>query len=373
MFKTLKLISIILFFFSLFPVAFSQADSLDSIRIVTYYPSPFGTYRELRTKRLAIGDDYIKTGAPPDKYDWQEYATDPMHNIGYDADLVVQGNVGIGTTTPSGRLHLMSNTVSGADYTFNIQAVDAAGGVNNNSPGISFINSDGTHKGALSLAGWDGAWAVGTVVGDIILRATNGGNIIFANSIAGSGVGSVNPRVCIINNGNVGIGTMEPQAKLHISGTAGTDGIKFPDGSLQTTAASATPRYRVKYKTSTSVYTIAGFSTWDAQFSLSSFGSIQWDDQSTRDGSYLLEMPVRVVNATTKTFYLGYTDNTFRFFLDGSLIAGPWDVQGPYTFNCNLSAGNHTIQIIFTAGGGPDYISLYGDIVDNVDVFYRNS
>ncbi len=33
------------------------------------------------------------------------------------------------------------------------------------------------------------------------------------------------------------IGTTNPTAKLHIGGTAGVDGIKFPDGTLQTTAA----------------------------------------------------------------------------------------------------------------------------------------
>ncbi len=39
-------------------------------------------------------------------------------------------------------------------------------------------------------------------------------------------------------NGDVGIGTDTPQAKLHIGGVAGTDGIMFPDGTVQTTAAS---------------------------------------------------------------------------------------------------------------------------------------
>ncbi len=36
--------------------------------------------------------------------------------------------------------------------------------------------------------------------------------------------------------GNVGIGTATPQATLEIAGTPGVDGIRFPDGSLQTTA-----------------------------------------------------------------------------------------------------------------------------------------
>ncbi len=44
-------------------------------------------------------------------------------------------------------------------------------------------------------------------------------------------------RVFIDTNGNVGIGTTLASAKLHIGGTAGVDGIKFPDGTLQTTAA----------------------------------------------------------------------------------------------------------------------------------------
>ena len=45
----------------------------------------------------------------------------------------------------------------------------------------------------------------------------------------------------VITNGNVGIGTTLPAAKLHIAGTPGVDGIMFPDSTIQTTAASESP------------------------------------------------------------------------------------------------------------------------------------
>ena len=38
-------------------------------------------------------------------------------------------------------------------------------------------------------------------------------------------------------SGRLGIGTDDPQAALHIDGTPGVDGLMFPDGTLQTTAA----------------------------------------------------------------------------------------------------------------------------------------
>jgi hypothetical protein len=38
-------------------------------------------------------------------------------------------------------------------------------------------------------------------------------------------------------SGAVGVGTAAPQAKLHVGGVAGVDGIMFPDGSVQTSAA----------------------------------------------------------------------------------------------------------------------------------------
>jgi len=76
----------------------------ESITITTYYPSPYGVYGELRSQRMAIGDNYIQGGT----YDWE--ATDgDGGEIDYLADLVVEGNVGIGTTAPGYPLHIYSS------------------------------------------------------------------------------------------------------------------------------------------------------------------------------------------------------------------------------------------------------------------------
>ena len=97
--KTLKVISIVIFFISLSPLAFSQAQTTDSIRFVTYYPSPYGSYAELRTKKLAVGAGYINAGTLA----WNTGGPCMLDEI-CNADLVVEGNVGIGTYRPQGKL-----------------------------------------------------------------------------------------------------------------------------------------------------------------------------------------------------------------------------------------------------------------------------
>jgi len=51
--------------------------------------------------------------------------------------------------------------------------------------------------------------------------------------------GADNNYAAVFDQGNVGIGTTQPTAKLHVGGTAGVDGIKYPDGTLQTTGTLA--------------------------------------------------------------------------------------------------------------------------------------
>ncbi len=62
--------------------------------------------------------------------------------------------------------------------------------------------------------------------------------IIRIKDVGGGGGGLWSNATGGINfdDGNVGIDNNTPQAKLHVGGTPGVDGILFPDGSLQTTA-----------------------------------------------------------------------------------------------------------------------------------------
>ncbi len=78
----------------------------------------------------------------------------------------------------------------------------------------------------------------GTVTGTDIANSTIAdADISPTSAIQGTKITPNFGSQIVVTTGNVGIGTIQPTAKLHISGTAGQDGIRFPDGTLQTTAA----------------------------------------------------------------------------------------------------------------------------------------
>ena len=110
-------------------------------------------------------------------------------NAAGNALLVPNGNVGIGTAAPLSKLHVYGNT--GVD----IRIEDAA----------------------VANAAWR------------ILPQTGNITKLFRIYDATANL----DRLVINASGNVGIGIAVPTAKLHIGGTAGVDGIRFPDGSLQ--------------------------------------------------------------------------------------------------------------------------------------------
>lgn len=117
--------------------------------------------------------------------------------VGYSAStsaptngLAVSGNVGIGTTSPSAKLH-----VSGGQLLLD------------NGQAISALNAAGTGR-----------------VGIARLESNDKLSI-------GDG-GSVNPSVVFVPNGNFGIGTATPTAKLHVAGAATITGNLTVDGNI---------------------------------------------------------------------------------------------------------------------------------------------
>jgi len=82
--KRLSIIGISVFFIlGLFSLSFSD----EQLTITTYYPSPYGSYQELTSYRMKIGTTYSGSSFTVN-----------------NNDLLIEGNVGIGTTNPQSKL-----------------------------------------------------------------------------------------------------------------------------------------------------------------------------------------------------------------------------------------------------------------------------
>jgi len=84
---------LILFFLLVFLLLIPNPSAFtESITLTTYYPSPHGVYAELRAQQMALGVAY---------YDQAVYPT-----IDANADLIVEGRVGIGMLAPTESLEI---------------------------------------------------------------------------------------------------------------------------------------------------------------------------------------------------------------------------------------------------------------------------
>lgn len=77
--------------------------SAETITIDTYYPSPYGSYKELRARRMAIGNTYYGP-----TFCWSPASC--ANVVSAQVDLMVEGNVGIGTTNPLGPLQVLASS-----------------------------------------------------------------------------------------------------------------------------------------------------------------------------------------------------------------------------------------------------------------------
>lgn len=132
--------------------------------------------------------------------------------------LVQNGNVGIGTTAPSGKLHVVGDAVmDGGPFHLTVDHGSNSGGhglsLNGTGSNLPFVR---WYDGTTILAG---------------MRASSNGNFTIQTN-------GFNDRLTIDSSGNVGIGTTTPSEKLDVNGDAqvqgtltitdGTDPFTFP-------------------------------------------------------------------------------------------------------------------------------------------------
>ncbi len=185
-----------------------------SVQLGTYYPAPFGSYDRLRLVPRATlsgacdpGSIYVEDTGTTLQFCAGDSTWEPLP-LGYwlkvGSDLYPAddtANVGLGTETPSARLHLIKSSTSSAK---DLNIADTAAG----------------HTGAFAvLKGTNRSWAVGTTNA---ASSAGDGKLGFVDKTAGDIY-----RMVIDNTGKVGMGTTNPEFRLTLD-----KGASAPDGGI---------------------------------------------------------------------------------------------------------------------------------------------
>jgi len=186
-------------FLSCFLFSFFQLSFAEDITITTYYPSPFGNYRELRAARIAVGDTYIDGAA----FTWENVNGDGGE-VDFQADLVVEGNVGMGMANPQGPLQVQLPAWTNRDTDSQHVILSNAADLN---AGLRFGFNRASMIGSVNVLNPGVAW------GNLILQ-DDGGNV---------GIGTTAPGAYKLNvNGNVYVGgSIKGNSYVSSDGSAG--------------------------------------------------------------------------------------------------------------------------------------------------------
>jgi hypothetical protein len=166
--KTMKKIKfIVIFTFGLFSLCFAAEES---ITITTYYPSPYGSYNELATNRLAVGDSNGSGGL------------DAADQPNRDGDIRLKPQTGDPTSWPAGtRGKFAYSSTQDSMYHHNGSAWVASGGGNacyvNYSSAVGSCRCPSGWTLKLDLGSWGDCHGTGypTYVDCLSFRPPSGG------------------------------------------------------------------------------------------------------------------------------------------------------------------------------------------------------
>jgi len=166
-------------------------------------------------------------------------------------------------------------------------------------------------------------------------KANHHGSFVWGDETHEDFASTGNNQFLIRAGGGVGINTNNPGAALHIGGTAGVDGIMFPDGTLQTTAASGIN------------------SNWSVDNSVLYTNEYWGLARGGADNAFIGENTHTMVNfgVACTTGFDGYPPDNYA-----TISGGYRNVAGPQCFvgggERNIASGERS-----TIGGGSDNLS----------------
>ncbi|MDD5583864.1 MAG: hypothetical protein PHV55_02250 [Candidatus Omnitrophica bacterium] len=323
------------------PSAFSASET---ITISTYYPAPYGVYEELRAQRVAIGEDYLDGS----QYCWSPNTCTEQINA-TTTDLVVQGNVGIGTVMPAQKLHIYKGGM----------ILDAGESTSSGQAALNMITEGDGEKdlNEASTKGWHLAARGAGYTGDATQQ--NDFGLWFWNGT------SWFSRMFIEHNntGNMGIGTTTPRAKLHVAGEAviGNSGL----------ACTNTTAGAMRYNSGSKTMQYCDGARWDSIGQPAIYFEDRYNDVSTGSVNFV-DMPgMSITNDfAAGNIYISFTGqirddgatwNYQRILVDNNEVYRTYkqDFTGAYCSNHDalgfppvsinvvkpVAAGRHTIKV----------------------------